>query len=72
MIEKSYQNKRGFCLHIENSLAEIYSGLKVLTLYIKRNCEDDIDEPLWLTQRLKNDLDAAILFVEETRASIPG
>jgi len=27
---------------------------------------------LWITQRLKNDLDAVILFVEKTRASIPG
>ena len=73
MIEKAYQNKRDFCHHIENSLRDLYSGLNALTQHIGATYEeDDLDHTLWITQRLKNDLDAVILFVEKTRASIPG
>lgn len=72
MSEKAYQNKRDFCLHIENSLHELCSGLKALTVFISvKYEEDDIDQTLWLTQRLMNGIDSALLFVEETRASIP-
>ena len=66
MKELPYPSKKVFFKHLENSLLEIHKGLSIL-----EGCVKD-DQPLWIARRVKNDVDSLMLFLDQSRANIPG